>query len=194
MSKKNNVPMIQNNGNLQPFSMGNLPSIGKTFPMEIHTTILQQLNPLEHISNAISRICYYKEQCKALELESLKIKEQASLMHLKIDTNFKKAMYELETRRKSNELKLIAAANDFKQISITKSDLIKEISKLVSSICSNDVSLESKKAMNDTLIIMKGMLSNQRSESYEKFKSLLSSIDSSYNDALLIEDHQDNYV
>ena len=40
-------------------------------------------------------------------------------------------MYELETRRKSNELKLIAAANDFKQISITKSDLIKEISKLV---------------------------------------------------------------
>ncbi|MFB6947993.1 hypothetical protein ACFCYL_42725, partial [Streptomyces sp. NPDC056305] len=65
MSKKNNVPMIQNNGNLQPFSMGNLPSIAKTFPMEIHTTILQQLNPLEHISNAISRICYYKEQCKA---------------------------------------------------------------------------------------------------------------------------------
>ncbi|HHU1474358.1 TPA: hypothetical protein ACUAEZ_004937, partial [Escherichia coli] len=60
--------------------------------------------------------------------------------------------------------------------------------------CSNDVSLESKKAMNDTLIIMKGMLSDQRSESYEKFKSLLSSIDSSYNDALLIEDHQDNYV
>ena len=48
--------------------------------------------------------------------------------------------------------------------------------------------------MNDTLIIMKGMLSDQRSESYEKFKSLLSSIDSSYNDALLIEDHQDNYV
>lgn len=85
--------MIQNNGNLQPFSMGNLPSIAKTFPMEIHTTILQQLNPLEHISNAISRICYYKEQCKALELESLKIKEQASFMHLKIDTNFKKAMY-----------------------------------------------------------------------------------------------------
>ncbi|MCX8265963.1 hypothetical protein, partial [Escherichia coli] len=78
------------------------------------------------------------------------------------------------------ELKLIAAANDFKQISITKSDLIKEISKLVSSICSNDVRWKVKKAMNDTLIIMKGMLSDQRSESYEKFKSLLSSIDSSY--------------
>ncbi|HFU3395576.1 TPA: hypothetical protein ACGQML_004371 [Escherichia coli] len=83
-------------------------------------TILQQLNPLEHISNAISRICYYKEQCKTIELESLRIKEQASLMHFKIDTEFKKAMYELETRRKNNELKLIAAANDFKQISLTK--------------------------------------------------------------------------
>ncbi|MCX8265967.1 hypothetical protein, partial [Escherichia coli] len=78
------------------------------------------------------------------------------------------------------ELKLIAAANDFKQISITKSDLIKEISKLVSSICSNEFRWKVKKAMNDTLIIMKGMLSDQRSESYEKFKSLLSSIDSSY--------------
>ncbi|WP_368888040.1 hypothetical protein [Proteus columbae] len=195
MSKKNNVPMIKTNGDILSSSRINLPSIDKSFPMELPSTnLLQQLNPLEHISNTINRICYYKEQCKMLEVESLRIKEQANLMHSKIDSEFKKAMYELETRRKNNESKLIASANEFKQISIVKSELVKNISSLVSSICSKDVSLEDKKIMNESLIIMKGLLSGQRSESYEKFEKLLDSVDNSYKDVLFIENYQENYV
>ncbi|WP_211823859.1 hypothetical protein [Proteus terrae] len=129
-----------------------------------------------------------------LEVESLRIKEQANLMHSKIDSEFKKAMYELETRRKNNESKLIASANEFKQISIVKSELVKNISSLVSSICSKDVSLEDKKIMNESLIIMKDLLSGQRSESYEKFEKLLDSVDNSYKDVLFIENYQENYV
>lgn len=195
MSKKNNVPVIQANRDIHTSSKINLPSIDKSFQMGLPSTnLLQQLNPLEHISNAISRICYYKEQCKILEVESLRIKEQANLMHSKIDSEFKKAMYELETRRKNNELKLITSANEFKQISIVKSDLVKNISSLVSSICSKEFSLEDKKIMNETLIIMKDLLSGQRSESYEKFEVLLNSVDTSYKDTLFIENHQEKYV
>lgn len=77
-------------------------------------------------------------------------------MHSKSTLNLKSNVWAWN-KKKNNELKLITSANEFKQISIVKSDLVKNISSLVSSICSKEFSLEDKKIMNETLIIMKDL-------------------------------------
>ena len=82
-------------GKIEPVVPSNVPSAqeSKWIP------ILKVFNPFGAIAEAYARTLAYKIETKRLDVEIIRIKEQANIAHNVIDKTFKLKMEELEHRR-----------------------------------------------------------------------------------------------
>lgn len=168
-SKKNFMPI---SGDLLPQS-NKLPS-SLNVPMPSPSlNIIQQLNPLEHISNAIKTICYYKEQCKLIDLEMRRIEKGAEITMREIDKSFLIEMDKLKIKRVDAERKLGIAANQLKSQSVNREKLMESMTDLVKQICDPNLDIEHKKIINEAMQSIRDTLKSTNDSSYSILELLI---------------------
>ncbi|MEG6276154.1 hypothetical protein UXO72_23660 [Enterobacter hormaechei] len=171
-NKKNPVSI---SGNLLPKG-SQLPSSFNLPVSNPSLSIIQQLNPLEHISNAIKTICLYKEQCKLIDLEMARLENEAKITTKKIDKLFLIEMEKLKSKRESAEMKLRMAAGELKDRSVTRKELMESISSLVGEICNPEFSVEAKKIARDTIKDLREMLNSTNDSSFLTLELLINNV------------------
>jgi len=81
---------------IEKVEMGDMPKSEKSNEW---AGVLKYFNPLGHIAEAYAKTLTYRLECKRLDAEVSRIKEQAGIINKVIDNNFKLKVMELENRR-----------------------------------------------------------------------------------------------
>lgn len=119
---------------------------------------LKSLNPLQFASETIAQITHYKIQVKNLEIEQIRIQEEAKIRHKQIDSALKAGLQLLEERRVALEMALEVVAKDLENTHLEKQNILDCISNLVKNISDTNLSIEEKQMSNTLLPELTGLL------------------------------------
>ncbi|MGY0146057.1 hypothetical protein [Edwardsiella tarda] len=181
-SKKKPLPI---SGDLLPKG-GQLPSTLNSPMPTSGISVFQQINPLEHISNSIKTICYYKEQCKLIDLEIERIEKNAEMTIRKIDKLFLIEMEKLKLKKEDSKKKLGMAADELRTHALTRKDLMLLISGMIDKICSPDITVEDKKILAKLIQDFRKTLESTNNTSYSILELLMNSVSNDIDNAELL--------
>jgi len=153
--------------------------------------LIQNVNPLQIVSEMIIQISYYKHQVKALEIELERINAEANIRHHQIDAALNAGMQLLEERRIVLQSSLAIVTKDLDNTHIEKKQILDSIDMLVKNICTPTLSSQDKQINHSIIATLTNTLKDMGEQSTIKLDLIVKNTQKTLeatpkNDLLLI--------
>jgi hypothetical protein len=151
---------------------GNVPSGGTGRWVDV----LKSFNPFGYIAEAYAETLTYKIDCKRLDAEILRIKEQSAIINKVIDGNFKLKIMELENRRAELVATYSIINKELEQLHIERKIVLEMAQMVTKKALESGISIEERTQYKELATEMTKQLPIFGSQATESLKNLIQAL------------------
>jgi hypothetical protein len=138
--------------------------------------VLKIFNPFGYIAEAYAKTLTYKIECKRLDAEILRIKEQSAIINKVIDNNFKLKTMELENRRAELVATYSIINKELEQLHIDRKSVLEMAQMALKKALENGISIEERTLYQALATEMTKQLPIFGSQANESLKNLIQAL------------------
>jgi hypothetical protein len=139
-------------------------------------SVLKYFNPLGHIAEAYAKTLTYKLECKRLDAEVLRIKEQSGIINKVIDNNFKLKIMELENRRAELVLTYSTINKELDKLHVERKMVLEMAQMATKRALENGIDIEERKIYQELATEMTKQLPLFGDRANETLKNLIQTL------------------
>jgi hypothetical protein len=138
--------------------------------------LMSMLNPLGAISDVVGSILSYKKGIKEIEYQMLQVKEQAALMHDKIEAEKNIALKKLEAQKFHITQYLEITRSTLREASSERNKVLSIMSNISKAILKEEISSGEKEEYRETINILSEVIIESGKQSMRNFNTAIEHI------------------
>jgi len=158
-------------------------------PLEIFTqTGSASINPLDVIKELYSKILTYKTEVKRLNVEKERIRQQADIIHNKIDADFKLNLKMIQERENALASSFLTLDRKLKRTYIERKEMLQMAKECQANISKHDISTEEKKMHQENFLIIMNCIREAGNNDMISLQAVIGNLPRIESSQKLIED------